>query len=181
MCVLRSAPSQFRVRAGSRCRRSGGTLYRVTSVYRHDDYKSKQHDYDIGVMRIDGAFEYNDFVQPIPLATSLPKPGTPVIVAGWGRTSSNGPFSENLLAIKLSVSTPDSCSGCFPYVTPRLFCAEHRDGGGSPCKGDSGGPLASHGVQVGLVQGGKHCRPELPSLFTSVPYFRDWIRNITAG
>lgn len=46
------------------------------------------------------------------------------------------------------------------------------------CNGDSGGPLAVHGVQVGLVSFGySDCEAGKPSVFTRLSKYRDWIRE----
>lgn len=46
------------------------------------------------------------------------------------------------------------------------------------CNGDSGGPLAVGGIQVGLVSFGyTDCEAGMPSVFTRLSEYRDWIRE----
>lgn len=58
------------------------------------------------------------------------------------------------------------------------------------CKGDSGGPLmferksenstGKFWEQIGIISWGIGCaRPEMPGVYTRVPYFLDWIANNT--
>lgn len=46
------------------------------------------------------------------------------------------------------------------------------------CSGDSGGPLAVNGVQVGIVSfGNKDCLAGKPSVFTRVTKFTEWLKS----
>ena len=49
----------------------------------------------------------------------------------------------------------------------------------TPCYGDSGGPLIKVGtnIQVGIVSWGIYCINYLPTVFTNVGVYHDWIQN----
>ncbi|GJQ79389.1 hypothetical protein Trydic_g16248 [Trypoxylus dichotomus] len=49
------------------------------------------------------------------------------------------------------------------------------------CKGDSGGPLICQGVQIGIVSAGRGCGIGLPSYFTRIDSFYDFIVKHSSG
>ncbi|KAF5286457.1 hypothetical protein FQR65_LT02224 [Abscondita terminalis] len=47
------------------------------------------------------------------------------------------------------------------------------------CSSDSGGPIAINGKQVGLVSyGSGGCNGNVPSVFTKVYFFRDFVNSV---
>ncbi len=73
-----------------------------------------------------------------------------------------------------------------PVVTDQTICAGDVAGGKDACQGDSGGPLflSSDGrfVQVGIVSWGEGCaRPKLPTIYTRVALYADWIKQAVTG
>ncbi|XP_014663570.1 PREDICTED: atrial natriuretic peptide-converting enzyme-like [Priapulus caudatus] len=66
------------------------------------------------------------------------------------------------------------------------FCAGYQEGGYDACQGDSGGPVlrlndtSNRWEVVGIVSWGLNCgEPYTPGVFTRVPVFVDYIKNIT--
>ena len=50
----------------------------------------------------------------------------------------------------------------------------------TPCIGDSGSPLVVNGELHGAYSWGEiWCEADVPSLYTSVPYHRSWITEVT--
>lgn len=70
-----------------------------------------------------------------------------------------------------------------------VICAGHAFGGDDACQGDSGGPLMLpiHEIEpveafpyylIGIVSYGIGCgRSNAPGVYTSVPYYADWIQQ----
>jgi secreted trypsin-like serine protease len=68
------------------------------------------------------------------------------------------------------------------YVQPSQICAGVPDGKNDTCQGDSGGPLQivvdeQHCI-VGVVSFGIACGYALPSIYTRVSFYLDWIESI---
>lgn len=62
----------------------------------------------------------------------------------------------------------------------RDICAGLTDGGNDFCDGDTGGALVCNDRQVGIASWGYGCGlPNLPGVYTSIPAFRAWIREVT--
>jgi trypsin len=129
---------------------------------------------------------------PVSVATStdaaLWKAWTPTLVAGWGSMREGGPISPVLQTAGISVLPDKVCSrpGVYgaEYVPAEMLCAGRLDASADACTGDSGGPLLSSGVLIGLVSWGHGCaRPGLPGVYTRLgnPSLNSWTRaGITA-
>jgi secreted trypsin-like serine protease len=93
------------------------------------------------------------------------------------------------MRFKLDVVALDSCNQSYTmarrlrplpnYVQPSQICA---DGKNDTCQIDSGGPLQNvvdeqHHI-VGIVSFGNSCGAELPSVYTRVSFYLDWIESI---
>lgn len=70
-------------------------------------------------------------------------------------------------------------------ISQSQYCAYDPQNGNDSCQGDSGGPLqffadSNVGVAtiVGIVSFGLDCGAELPSIYTRVAYYLDWIEPI---
>jgi len=120
---------------------------------------------------------------PIPLAgRRIWSVGSPAEVAGWGDVRLGQDHATYLLhRAPMAVLSYRECEPLEAH--PGQICAEdpppHK---GTPCFGDSGGPLLMHRpgdhrlVEIGVVHGGENCNPKYPSLYTStVPIFK-WVR-----
>ncbi|CAK1545764.1 unnamed protein product [Leptosia nina] len=66
-------------------------------------------------------------------------------------------------------------------VTSNMICAGVWDvGQKDPCSGDSGGPLYTGGIVVGIVSWGFHCaEPFYPGVATDVASYTNWIIKST--
>ncbi|XP_046746133.1 melanization protease 1-like isoform X2 [Diprion similis] len=150
-----------------------------------------QRAHDIALIRINGDANFQPAsVRPIclPIGEAARVQRPKVIVTGWGVTES-GTRSENLLKVKVPVLSHSMCANFYKNewidISYRQLCAGGSHGMNS-CLGDSGGPMQFPGsyingrpryIQYGVVSfGPKPCGIEgFPSVYTSVPYYMDWI------
>ncbi|CAG2106854.1 unnamed protein product, partial [Medioppia subpectinata] len=107
-----------------------------------------------------------------------------LITTGWGTTQENGDDSIDLKAVELPLVPAKQCKEMYGRgFSPELEICAGSEGKDS-CQGDSGGPLiqrdrTGRATVVGIVSTGNGCgRPGYPGLYTKVPAFIDWIRNI---
>ncbi|KAM8711112.1 hypothetical protein ACLKA7_000274 [Drosophila subpalustris] len=145
----------------------------------HDKYRTLNNDNDAAILLLDGDFEFNEFVQPIPLATELPQEGTPVTVTGWGVTTENGYLPNILQKVIVNVVDNAACKKAYRIMlTQNMMCAAQDGGGKDACQGDSGGPLIYNNQLLGIVSWGTGCaRPKYPGVYAAVPVVRPWLEE----
>lgn len=81
----------FAVRAGSNITKSGGQLRSVLMAQVHPYYNPITIDYDVAVLKLENALDFNSLVQPIalpPFGVEVDR-NSPGIVSGWGMTQVN--------------------------------------------------------------------------------------------
>ncbi|BFF99412.1 serine protease 1 [Drosophila madeirensis] len=105
--------------------------------------------------------------------------GQTAVASGYGKTSdASNSVASHLQYADLTVISNSACENTFGtlIVTPRVICVGTYNGV-STCNGDSGGPLAADGVQIGVVSFGSSAGCEIgsPAGFTRTTYFLDWI------
>jgi secreted trypsin-like serine protease len=96
------------------------------------------------------------------------------------------------MKVGLDVVALDSCNQTYlmerkfrslpNYIQPSQICAGVPDGKNNSCQGNSGGPLQTivnnqHHI-VGVVSFGIACENALPSIYTRVSFYLDWIESI---
>ncbi|CAG0887838.1 unnamed protein product [Cyprideis torosa] len=108
---------------------------------------------------------------------------------GWGATSTTQK-SEVLLQVNTPVLTDSECNATVrstTYHKDKMLCAAAEDK--SICRGDSGGPLMIQvdekwtifGVAIASGGTGDECGTGLPSIYTRVDHYYNWIENILYG
>ncbi|VFV38843.1 ovochymase-2-like [Lynx pardinus] len=108
----------------------------------------KPMDYDIALLKMDGAFHFGQFVGPM----CLPEPkeefeaGFICTTAGWGRSAEDGVVSQVLQDVNLPILTQEECVAALltlkkPISGQTFLCTGFPDGGRDACQGDSGGSL----------------------------------------
>jgi len=141
-------------------------------------------DTDIAVLELVDPISYNKYAQPI----ALPKLnehfyGQQCMISGWGSLYYLNSQSPNVLQkLMVGVLSPNQCraKGRGSYHT----CVQKK--GSSACSGDSGGPLAcisKHTGEYTLVGAASYvygsCSTTMPTVYSDVPYHREWIREKT--
>jgi trypsin len=100
----------------------------VSQVNKHASYSSSTIDYDVATLILASAFSpgTNAAVATLAASGSDPATGAAVVVSGWGRVSSGGALSANLLSAQLAVVGRSDCGsrwGSTNSITARMFCA----------------------------------------------------------
>ncbi|KHJ42074.1 trypsin [Trichuris suis] len=135
---------------------------------------------DIAIVQLEQPVPYTDETRPIclPEKDEELQVGRDCFTSGWGRTSEQGPSSDNLQIVDAKVQADKYCvSQLFRGI---VFCAGHLEGGKDACEGDSGGPLFcpvnGKYVQYGIVSQGEGCaRKSMPGEYTKLSKFLTWL------
>ncbi|WP_067574424.1 serine protease [Nocardia acidivorans] len=157
---------------------SGGSRHTVQSVRLHPAYSPKPIMNDVAVLILDSPIEFGRYVQPVPLATDRPVPGTRGMIAGWGQTGADKAVSQELLKAEVSVIDGNKCREIYgsEKITDNHLCTfAARDIG--PCMGDSGGPFIANGQLAGIISWGRPCAVGYPDVYTSVHSVYSWINT----
>ncbi|PZC86342.1 hypothetical protein B5X24_HaOG200388 [Helicoverpa armigera] len=160
-------------------------VMKAEHVALHPQYDDTHLNNDIALIRIQGNAPYTDYIRPICLPTiDIDSPdfsNLRLAVAGWGR---NGRYRSDVKQSTIVNLVPQAkCKKFYPSLSRRQMCAAGYTGEDT-CKGDSGGPLMTlYGGKyevVGVVSGKRAdspCGTSVPSLYTNVYHYRDWIRS----
>ncbi|RJQ71505.1 serine protease [Pseudonocardiaceae bacterium YIM PH 21723] len=165
-----SSPTGKSVRIGSTSMSSGGEVINVGQVIKGPS--------DLTLIKLVSPSTKT----PIKLASVAPAPGQVHRLIGHGATNpNNGPMSEQLMEVDVSVVANNSCSQ--GGINALELCYQ-GSGGKSACHGDSGGPSVFNGELYGATHG-----PGIPSLdcagglgiYESIFAQKAWINQQTGG
>ncbi|ELK33488.1 Granzyme H [Myotis davidii] len=83
----------------------------------HPDYDDSTLSNDIMLLQLERNIKQTDAVKPLPLPRSkdLPRPGQKCTVAGWGRVTRDGPCSDTLREVELTLQNDSKCENLFEY------------------------------------------------------------------
>lgn len=167
----RMANSAITVRVKSHETHSGGGIVQVAT-------SRVRTNHDIALLKLDRSAN----AQPVRLATKAPQLGATLVVYGYGTGLGDGYPMSNLLKraemINASNYSTDLAGG------QAIEAYMGYNDGGTPCDGDSGGPLFKV-VDGSRYQVGVTARTVAPyctdrARFSSVPASLDWINNVMA-
>jgi len=158
--------------------------YSIDQIIMHPSYTiggSAAQLGDIALMKVSGKVDTaSKFVSAIELAGEGEEFwGMDCVISGWGSMyGANTQLPNVLKMLDVKVLTKDQCAA----KGGNHICVEKR--GSSACTGDSGGPLACKKDGVWKLVGAASyvfgdCIVLLPSVYTSVPFYRQWIAGIT--
>ncbi|NWR68295.1 OVCH2 protein, partial [Centropus unirufus] len=211
-CVLdRNLLLYLNVTAGEhdlRIRENGEQTLPVKYIIKHPNFDPRRPmNYDIALLKLDGAFNFSSSVLP----ACLPDPGEKFeagyicTASGWGRLNENGVLPQVLYEVHLPILNRKECSRALstlkkPIQGDTIMCAGFPDGGKDACQGDSGGPLLcrrKHGAWTlaGVISWGmgcargwisnekkRHYDRGSPGIFTDISVVLSWIQeNMSAG
>uniref|UniRef100_A0A8B9FMZ3 Ovochymase-2 n=1 Tax=Amazona collaria TaxID=241587 RepID=A0A8B9FMZ3_9PSIT len=191
-----------------RIRENSEQILPVKYVIKHPNFDPRRPmNYDIALLKLDGAFNFSSSVLP----ACLPDPGEKFeagyicTACGWGRLNENGVLPQVLYEVNLPILNRKECSRALstlnkPIQSDTIMCAGFPDGGKDACQGDSGGPLLcrrKHGAWTlaGVISWGMGCargwasndrknhyNRGSPGIFTDLSAVLSWIQeNMSAG
>merc|ERR1712227_864699 len=163
----------------------------IKKIHRHASYGVGHGvtPHDIAMIRLNNPITFNEHVQPIPIDTEGDfDSSSECVITGWGYTI-EGRYFVNPTVLQEAHTSIITNSECKMYwgsrsIYPGQVCLLNGQTGG--CMGDSGGPLACRNGNgdwhlVGVTSwGSAQCDIGMPSVYTRLSYFRQWIHK-TSG
>uniref|UniRef100_A0A8C4QKC1 Zgc:92590 n=1 Tax=Eptatretus burgeri TaxID=7764 RepID=A0A8C4QKC1_EPTBU len=149
----------------------------VEKAIKHRHFNPYTLDNDIMLIKLAHPAQLNNYVQPVPLATSCLSAGTICTISGWGYTLQE--FPCDLQCLNLPVMPDSVCRSSYPgMITQNMVCMGYVEGGKDACECDSGGPVVCNGELKGIVSWGEGCAEQShPGVYTNLCKFTDWIQE----
>ncbi|XP_055065991.2 trypsin-2-like [Misgurnus anguillicaudatus] len=149
----------------------------VDLALQHPNYNNVYYNNDIMLIKLRTPAVFNNYVKPIPLATSCSYTGEKCLVSGWGDDGEN--YKSVLQCLNLPVISWEECEAFYrPSLTTNMFCAGDLKEG-KACQGDPGGPFVCNGKLQGVVSWAYNCgSPSNPGVYVEVCHYIDWINDI---
>lgn len=183
-CIYNASAADVKIYVGSNKLSSGGEYYTTLEFYVHEDYDPEEiFKADIGLIKTETPFRFNDKVKPIKLGVNLPPDGALTFNIGWGSTfpgsGENVTIPDNLQLLLAPFISMERCAELSveePRFIERQICTGPLSGQGL-CYGDSGGAVVYANELIGLPSFVYKdvCATGNPDYSTSVAYFYDWI------
>ncbi|KAF5300453.1 hypothetical protein FQA39_LY02252 [Lamprigera yunnana] len=159
---------------------SNGTKISVQATEVHLNYNFITLENDIAIIKLKIGFTLSKNVNtvPLPLLNSEVSAGTAANVSGWGQLSEIGESPLELQYVQVFVIDRRQCTNMYRRmgdIGESMLCASARDK--DSCYGDSGGPLTTEKVQIGIVSWGYGCAlANYPGVYTQVSKYVEWIK-----
>lgn len=164
----------------------------VVAVHVHRGYRDDIYQNDLALLEL----ERPSAMQALDLAKSAEmnrlrrgNPDEALLALGWGKTEDSN-MSPSLRQATLDYVTPGECGGYWNNLSGGQLCAgEMNPVSGvdqDTCRGDSGGPLVFRrdgGVWLAGITsyGTAQCASDVPSVYTRVSAYLDWIERTSGG
>ncbi|XP_032466581.1 coagulation factor VII isoform X2 [Phocoena sinus] len=166
----------------------------VAQVIIPDKYVRGKTDHDLALLRLARPVALGDHVAPLCLPERAFAERTLAFVrfsavSGWGQLLERGATALRLMAVHVPRLLTQDCRQLSrrrpggPVVTDNMFCAGYTDGSKDACKGDSGGPHATHfqgtWYLTGVVSWGEGCAAAGHfGVYTRVSQYTAWLRHL---
>ncbi|ROL43357.1 Anionic trypsin [Anabarilius grahami] len=185
-----------------------GTEQRIGAekVIPHPKYNDFKYNNDFMLIKLKEPAIFNQYVQPISLASSCSSTGEQCLVSGWGNQITTGvDYASVLQCLNLPVLelvgrmgwvcpgpnfspspallSRSQCEGAYGrLITENMFCAGFMEGGKDSCRVDSGGPVVCNGELRGVVSWGYGCAQRgYPGVYVEVCHYTDWVESTIAN
>ncbi|XP_053949095.1 serine protease SP24D-like [Anastrepha ludens] len=174
-CVYSIPPSFLTILAGTTNRTADSVIKDVVKVIPHPEFSA--YDNDIALLKLNDSLQFNDLIQPIPIASVNAPVDAPVTISGWGRTKEGGEITSQLMYNKfMKTLSPENCAKNIGYNTTAILCLSKIIGNGI-CEGDDGGPAVYRGILIGVAS--FHINDcystNKPNGFANVSHFNSWL------
>uniref|UniRef100_A0A3Q3WAH9 Peptidase S1 domain-containing protein n=1 Tax=Mola mola TaxID=94237 RepID=A0A3Q3WAH9_MOLML len=150
---------------------------RVDFVMPHSPYRSPLH--SLALVRLASPAHFNEYVQPIPLASHCTLPGEICQVSGWGST--NKP-TQQLKCITVPVMDDQTCMNRLPNFIgwgPGMVCTDQANT--DNCN-DQGSVMVCNGQLQGVQWFANGCYdPAYPIVYTKLCRYNEWINDVRAS
>jgi len=187
-CVEGKRPSEVSVVVGLHDRQRTYGMpkdYAVSRFISHPRYSRRTINFDIALIEVQGSIQFNNFVQPIALATHREfGPSAQCVISGWGDTVGGAGRAPNVLQ-ETSITIVDAQTCQQTQGKDNVVCLFNGKSGS--CQGDSGGPLAcksgSTWKLAGATSYGQRGCPvtRAYSVYADVGYFNSWVKDSMSG
>lgn len=153
-------------------------------LYLHPFYVKLLFWNDIGLIKLPKSVKFSTFVRPISLPiTCNSNESKNAIIMGHGLTNEKSKrLPEVLQYASLKTLSMAECKQIFPFLILRksVLCASGEKGQ-SICTGDSGSPLVSENILIGISSfiHSANCDAGLSQGFTNVLPYLSWIGRTT--
>ncbi|XP_014666993.1 PREDICTED: trypsin-like [Priapulus caudatus] len=164
----------------------GGETRRVSCIIVHEGYKGNTNSADIALIQLSVSASNIPNVAPVTMAALANNvdalTGKPLVISGWGTTSSGGQQSNVMLEADVIGISQATCSGQYGGgIDDGMVCAAAP--GKDSCQGDSGGPMVDENggdpILEGVVSFGEGCAdPDYAGVYTRVSFYRNWVDSM---
>ncbi|XP_063364644.1 brachyurin-like [Cydia amplana] len=170
---------------------NGRRIVNVDEVRVHPDWDADSFANDIALMRLANVMQLTETIDVVRLPylsiSNFNFAGMGATASGWGIAAPGVEFVSPTLREKLmTVMTDTMCNiQYFDQLPANMVCGFHATAG--TCKGDNGGPLTiwynatEEVILIGVASfvDKSGCNDELPSVFTRVQRYLQWISGNT--
>ncbi|XP_013776846.1 proclotting enzyme-like isoform X2 [Limulus polyphemus] len=189
VCVDRGTPTNFTVLLGQDNIKLHGSKRQelaVESFKIHEHHKHGSFENDLAILKLERPVEYSESISPVCLPYNLLKRNIgakTAFVTGWGQTTLEGETSENMLVLQVPIWNQKDCQDKYERlavtINKTMLCAGRPEGGTDACAGFSGSPLVlleeDKFSVVGLLSFGYSCGKQIPTVYTRITEYLDWI------
>ncbi|KAL1501682.1 hypothetical protein ABEB36_006967 [Hypothenemus hampei] len=184
-CTEGSITLQVIAGAHDRTNTQEATQIRVLTndSFRHSQYDPAEIQYNVALVKVSQLPVGSIGISAITLAPADAEnfAGKTGYLTGWGIYDTSYVLATELRVVQVPIITNELCKTTWNnLITDQQICISGQGAVGA-CNSDAGDPLVVDGIQVGLVSfESSVCGSGLPSVFSRVSFFREWITE-TSG